>query len=401
MTEEIRMQDIDDLFLLESFVFNEANDSDYDIADVEQHTESQQNDAEDGLASKLVKWVVEFNVRKTAVTALIHILQPFHSGLPHDSRTLLHTVRLFNIKQVSDGGEYVHFGVQCGIEELYSGGYLQNVDSVALQFNIDGIPLYKSNNMSLWPILCSVKNSCNTKPFVIGVFCGHSKPSNIDAYLADFVSEMKPLLKYGVELAETRFEVKLHSFVCHSPARAMIKNVKGPTGYSGCDKCETRGKWNGKLVFLETDACRRTNVRFDEMADEEHHLGPSALKPLHIGMVSQFPLDYMHLVCLGVMRRLMLCWLKGPLATRLCARKTVQLSQKLMSIVAHVPREFNRKPRSVAEILRWKATEFRQFLLYTGPVVLLGILPEMLYNHFLLVCCYFITCQSTVVQCVL
>ena len=94
---------------------------------------------------------------------------------------VLHTPRLFNIKQVSDGGEYVHFGVQCGIEELYSGGYLQNVDSLALQFNIDGIPLYKSNNMSLWPILCSV-NSCNTKPFVIGVFCGHSKPSNIDAY---------------------------------------------------------------------------------------------------------------------------------------------------------------------------------------------------------------------------
>jgi len=45
MTEEIRIQDIDDLFPLESFVFNEANDSDYDVGDVEQHTESQQNDA--------------------------------------------------------------------------------------------------------------------------------------------------------------------------------------------------------------------------------------------------------------------------------------------------------------------------------------------------------------------
>jgi len=89
-------------------------------------------------------------------------------------------------------------------------------------------------------------------------------------------------------------------------------------------------------------------------------------------------------VCLGVMRRLMLCWLKGPLTTRLCARKTVQLSQKLMSIVPYMPREFSRKPRSVAEILRWKATEFRQFLLYTGPVVLLHILPETLYQHFLL-----------------
>jgi len=194
------------------------------------------------LASKLVDWVIEFNVPKTAVTALVHMLQPFHSSLPRDSRTLLTQGNAFNIKQVSDGGEYVHFGVRCGIEELNSGGYLQNFDSLALQFNIDGIPLYKSSkkssNTSLWPILCSVKNSCNTKPFVIGVFCGHLKPSNIDTYLADFVSEIKPLLKYGVELAEIRFEVTLHCCLCDTPARAMIKNVKGPAGCSGCNKCE-------------------------------------------------------------------------------------------------------------------------------------------------------------------
>lgn len=33
---------------------------------------------------------------------------------------------------------------------------------------------------------------------------------------------------------------------------------------------------------------------------------------------------------------------------------------------------------------RWKATEFRQFLLYTGPVVLLGKLSDVAYNNFML-----------------
>lgn len=36
------------------------------------------------------------------------------------------------------------------------------------------------------------------------------------------------------------------------------------------------------------------------------------------------------------------------------------------------------------EYNQWKATEFRQFLLYTGPVVLQGCLPTRLYKNFML-----------------
>jgi len=53
-------------------------------------------------------------------------------------------------------------------------------------------------------------------------------------------------------------------------------------------------------------------------------------------------------------------------------------------VQSHTPCEFSRKPRSVSELDRWKATEFRQFLLFTGPVVLKDVLPEELYSNFLL-----------------
>lgn len=42
-----------------------------------------------------------------------------------------------------------------------------------------------------------------------------------------------------------------------------------------------------------------------------------------------------------------------------------------------------RKPRALSEIDRWKATEYRQFLLYTGIVTLKNSLPALLYNNFL------------------
>lgn len=48
-----------------------------------------------------------------------------------------------------------------------------------------------------------------------------------------------------------------------------------------------------------------------------------------------------------------------------------------------MPSEFARQPRSLEELERWKATEFRQFLLYTGPVVLRKIVSKKKYEHFL------------------
>ena len=48
-----------------------------------------------------------------------------------------------------------------------------------------------------------------------------------------------------------------------------------------------------------------------------------------------------------------------------------------------MPSEFARQPRSLNELERWKATEFRQFLLYTGPIALKGVVSPKLYQHFL------------------
>jgi hypothetical protein len=48
-----------------------------------------------------------------------------------------------------------------------------------------------------------------------------------------------------------------------------------------------------------------------------------------------------------------------------------------------MPSEFARSPRSLTYLKYWKATEFRQFLLYTGPIVLKNVVSKELYQHFL------------------
>ncbi|CAL8293139.1 unnamed protein product [Arctogadus glacialis] len=49
------------------------------------------------------------------------------------------------------------------------------------------------------------------------------------------------------------------------------------------------------------DTCPiRTDKSFAQKHNEEHHQGPDPFQGLNVGMVSQFPGDYMHSVCLGV-----------------------------------------------------------------------------------------------------
>lgn len=92
----------------------------------------------------------------------------------------------------------------------------------------------------------------------------------------------------------------------------------------------------------------------------------------------------MHLVFLGVVKRLLLLWMKGPLHRRLGSREIDEISLKLSRLKNCIPSEFARKPRPLKEIERWKATEFRQFLLYTDFVALHRTIHQNLYEIFLL-----------------
>ena len=341
--------------------------------------------ASEMLPEKLREWAVKFQVSHMSLSELLLILKPLHPNLPKDPRTLMKTKTNYEIVNIC-GGEYYHFGLASSLVNKLSSclDLLPDLSQLELQVNIDGLPLFKSTNDQLWPILGRILNVSDGSPFVIGLYSGQSKPNNLDEYLRNFIDDFRTTFDNGIEYSGKHFTIHLDSVICDTPARAFVKCVKSHSGYHGCDKCEQRGLWQNKMTFPETNAALRTDAAFDAMTDTDHHTGRSPFVDLSLGMVSQFPLDYMHLVCLGVMKRLLLIWMKGPLNTRLGPRVIRQISTSLVNLRENVPSDFSRKPRSLFEIDRWKATELRQFLLYTGPVVLNGLIHPNMYDNFML-----------------
>ena len=174
---------------------------------------------------------------------------------------------------------------------------------------------------------------------------------------------MAVIIDNGVTLANQHYQVSLQCIVCDAPAPAMIKCIKGHCGYFGCPRCIQEGSRVANCtVFLETDAVLRSDAAFrSNQYEDDHQTGISSLLALPIDLILDLPYDYLHLVCLGVMKRLLNTWLSGPLPTRIPSRLVNVLSSSLLSLTGHIPLEFARKPRSVSELCRWKGTEYRQF----------------------------------------
>lgn len=78
----------------------------------------------------------------------------------------------------------------------------------------------------------------------------------------------------------------------------------------------------------------------------------------------------MHLTCLGFMRKLLHLWINnGPLNVRLQSSVSKQLSSSFLNLRTYIPCEFSRKPKGVNKLCRFKTTELRQLLIYTGQII--------------------------------
>ena len=365
----------------------------------------------------LAQWARDTNVPHTAVDLLLKTLKKINPEsiheLPSTARTLMSTNKFAVVTKRVSGMQYTNMGVKASlISHLmrYPVETRKEVDILEISLNVDGLPLFQSSKKGVWPVLCQLHLD-PVSVFPLSISFGSTKPDSLD-FLRENIDELKEIMQGGLEIDDRLMAVKVRAVVCDAPARALVKDVKNHNAYYGCERCHQKGMWvrktggkGGRVTFQDTRYLfDRTDESFRSVSQAQHHLHPEASTPfkeLPIDLVKDFPLDYMHQICLGVMRRLLMVWLRGPVKERVLSREAVErLDGRLVSLRSFVTKDFARKPRATDELEHWKATEYRQFLLYTGYHVLRDLLPPNHYTNFmaLSVACMILVSPSLVAR---
>lgn len=236
--------------------------------------------------------------------------------------------------------------------------------------------------MCFWPILGQIKNC---QPFIVALYYGSSKPDSVEEFLRDFLEELQQLIQNGVSFHNLVHTVTVKAIICDAQARSFLKCIKSHSSLHGCERCVAVAQTiEGRVVYLtKGPAEERRDEIFNRAGYSDHQKKISPLARAGILCVKQFPLDYMHLVCYGAMKRLLTYLWRGPDICRLSKAQRQQVEKNISQLKGALPAEFSRQPRSMKELNRWTATELRQFMLYTGPLILKDVLPDDQYHHFL------------------
>lgn len=94
----------------------------------------------------------------------------------------------------------------------------------------------------------------------------------------------------------------------------------------------------------------RIDESFRNKQQEEHHTGDTILQELNIDMVIQIVIDYMHLICLGIMKRLLVFWVKGPNNSCLSKNNQKYLSDAILATKSSILSEFSGLPRTLTKV---------------------------------------------------
>lgn len=352
------------------------------------------------LETIIASWAIRHNITQLALNDLLSSLTKCDQfkNLPKNSRLLLKTPKSTLLKTIK-GGVYHHFGLRNEIKYLFE-IHDSLPSTLMLSVGIDGIPISKNPPSQMWPILGYFSNISSKKPnvFIIGTYYGKTKPEDSNEFLKYFVDELCEIINTGIIYNNVKINILLNAIICDTPAKSYILNIKGHTGKHSCLRCKTVGQWsneNKSVYFSDITSSFRNHDEFVSYIDSNFHCGETILTRIpKFDLVNSIPFDFMHCSCIGIMKKILRFW------TRSVKRHHLNLPYNLLTILderinnlgQYIPSEFQRAPNEnsrmhpIRDVNRWKATELRQILLYTGMVVFHEIISKEAYDHFMEFC---------------
>ncbi|XP_052130279.1 uncharacterized protein LOC127751196 isoform X1 [Frankliniella occidentalis] len=291
--------------------------------------------------------------------------------------------------------------------------FLSEKFNISFMWNTDGVCLYDSSKLQLWPLYLVINELPPEKRYkrenliLAAVYIGESKPTvNV------FLKHVYPLveqLKQGVSVnvAGEQEPVLIKACIicgtCDTPAKSMMFNMKHFNGFFSCPKCYSLGEKSDRTeqVFVhpyEENAQPRTDENFEEDAilatvtnankaasarTASHGVkGASYLYIMVNTMILSTSIDTLHCIYLGCMHQLMDLWFhKSHKDEPYSLYKVTKVVSTLLTSIKP-PHFVKRLPRSLDHFANFKGFEFLMLFFYYLVPILQGTMKQVFYHNF-------------------
>lgn len=308
------------------------------------------------------------------------------------------------LTDIIDGSEYRKLLRPGGF--LASNGLNYNLTAV---INTDGINLYSSSKVELWPIFIAINELRPKHRFarenvlLLGIWQGKGKPP-FQIFMEHVGAELDNMYTKGLELiVENKIIVAKLAIVCgvfDLPAKASLLNMTYFNGAESCITCEEigvsvkQGKGNARC-FPYKEETEKAKMRNHEEVAEQMKIGTAKKRVKGFKGVSgmlaiqSYDLvkgtvpDYMHGILLGITNMLLKKWFAPSESGKdyFIGKHIKLVSKRLQNIKP--PQSIERLPRDLEKhFLSLKATELQVWLLFYAIPSLSGILPDRYLEHF-------------------
>ena len=253
-------QDADDPHVVANDVYNEfvqtlqIDDEFSDSHSSESESDSNSSDIEDEVNEALFyledflgEWYTSVGtVARDSMNQLLAGLRSAgHVKLKKDTRSIVNTQKT-TVVFPCHPGKYFYYGLETALTDILQ--YAKLPETIEIDINVDGLPITKSNDRTLWPIQGNIVG--RFLPFIISVYHGNEKPADATEYLTPFIDDLVRLIENGLNYNNKNYFVKLRCIICDSPAKSFCKGCKQHNGYSSCTKCYINGvRKHNKMIF--------------------------------------------------------------------------------------------------------------------------------------------------------